>query len=58
MTLARVLAACALVAAVCLRAGAADGDLVLEAALEQKSVKLGEDVVLVLTLTNRASAAT
>jgi peptidylprolyl isomerase len=35
----------------------AEGDLVLEAVLERPSVKLGEDAVLVLTVTNRAASA-
>jgi len=53
----RVLAALLLCAAASLRAGAAEGDLVLEAVPEQKSVKLGEDAVLVLTLTNHTATA-
>jgi peptidyl-prolyl cis-trans isomerase B (cyclophilin B) len=46
-----------LVAAAAVRAGAAEGDLVLEAAAESKSVKLGEDAVLLVTLTNHAASA-
>lgn len=57
MTARRVLFAALLVAAASLRAGAAEGDLVLEAALEQRTVKVGEDVVLLLTLTNRTASA-
>ncbi len=57
MTARRLLFAALLVAAASLRAGAAEGDLVLEASLEQKNVKVGEDAVLVLTLTNRTASA-
>ena len=57
MRAARVVAMLAVVAIASLRAGAAEGDLVLEAAPEQKSVKLGEDAVLVLTLTNHTATA-
>lgn len=57
MTARRVLFAALLVAAASLRAGAAEGDLVLEASVEQKTVKLGDDAVLVLTLTNRTASA-
>ena len=56
MRLPRSLAAAALVAAAALCAHAADGDLVLEASLETKGVKLGEDAVLLLTLTNRTAS--
>jgi peptidyl-prolyl cis-trans isomerase B (cyclophilin B) len=52
----RSLAAAALLGAAALLADAADGDLVLEAALETKSVKLGDDAVLLLTLTNRTAS--
>jgi cyclophilin family peptidyl-prolyl cis-trans isomerase len=45
-----------LVGAAALAARAADGDLVLEAALETKSLKLGDDAVLLLTLTNRTAS--
>jgi peptidyl-prolyl cis-trans isomerase B (cyclophilin B) len=55
---ARLLAAFALAAAATLRADAEGGDLVLEATLEQRTVKVGEDAVLLVTLTNHASAAT
>jgi peptidyl-prolyl cis-trans isomerase B (cyclophilin B) len=54
---ASLLAAIVLAAAVAVRAGAAEGDVVLDAAAEQKSVKLGEDAVLLLTLTNRTANA-
>jgi len=54
---ARVAAGALLVALAAVLADAADGDVVLEASLEQKAVKLGEDAVVVVTLTNRASAA-
>jgi cyclophilin family peptidyl-prolyl cis-trans isomerase len=53
----RTLAAAVLVGAAALAADAAEGDLVLEASLETKSLKLGEDAVLVLTLTNRTASA-
>jgi len=56
MTLPRSLAAALLVGAAALAARAADGDLVLEAALETKNLKLGEDAVLILTLTNRTAS--
>jgi peptidyl-prolyl cis-trans isomerase B (cyclophilin B) len=55
---ARVLAAAALVALASVLADAAESDFVLDASLEQKSVKVGEDAVLVVTLTNRAASAT
>lgn len=51
----RAFAVLALAAALVARAGAAEGDLVLEAVPEQKTVKLGEDAVLVVTLTNRSA---
>lgn len=54
----RALAALALVAVASVLADAAEGDLVLEATLEQKSVKVGDDAVLVLTLTNRTPTTT
>jgi cyclophilin family peptidyl-prolyl cis-trans isomerase len=57
MRLRRTLTAALLIAAASLRAGAAEGDLVLEASVESKNVKLGEDAVLVLTLTNRTASA-
>lgn len=50
-------AAAVVVAAASLFARAADADLVLDAALELKSVKLGDDAVLLLTLTNRTASA-
>jgi cyclophilin family peptidyl-prolyl cis-trans isomerase len=53
----RLLAAALLVAVAAVLADGAEGDLVLEAVLDQKSVKLGEDAVLVLTLTNRTASA-
>jgi cyclophilin family peptidyl-prolyl cis-trans isomerase len=53
----RSLLAALLVGAAALFAHAAEGDLVLEAALENKSVKLGEDAVLLLTLTNRTASS-
>lgn len=62
MTRARVAAAALGVAAAaafacCLApARAAEGDFLLEAALEQNHVKLGEDAVLLLTLTNRTAS--
>lgn len=58
MTASRVLAAAVLLALAAVLADAAEGDLVLDATLEQKSVKVGEDAVLVVTLTNRAASAT
>lgn len=56
MRLPRSLAVAVLVGAAALAARAADGDLVLEAALETKSLKLGDDAVLLLTLTNRTAS--
>jgi peptidylprolyl isomerase len=54
----RLLAAVVAAAALCVRAaGAADGDIVLDLALERPAVKLGEDAVLVLTVTNHTTSA-
>jgi cyclophilin family peptidyl-prolyl cis-trans isomerase len=57
VTIRRPVCASLLVVLAAVLADAADGDLVLDAALEQKSVKLGDDAVLVVTLTNRAASA-
>ena len=54
----RRLAACALlVVAATAPAVPAEGDLTLEIAAESRSVKLGEDAVLTVTLTNHAASA-
>ena len=53
----RVVAALILVGAAALLANAGEADIVLQATLEQKSVKLGDDAVLVLTLTNHTPTA-
>jgi peptidyl-prolyl cis-trans isomerase B (cyclophilin B) len=57
VTATRLLAAASLVAIAAVLADAAEGDVVLDAALEQKNVKLGDDAVLVVTLTNRGGSA-
>jgi peptidyl-prolyl cis-trans isomerase B (cyclophilin B) len=61
VTAARVVSAAILVvlatALAAVLADAAEGDVVLDAALEQRNVKLGDDAVLVVTLTNRAASA-
>ena len=57
MRLPRSLAAALLVGAAALAARAAEGDLLLEASLETKSLKLGDDAVLLLTLTNRTASS-
>jgi cyclophilin family peptidyl-prolyl cis-trans isomerase len=57
MTAARLVSAAMLLVFAAVLADAAEGDVVLEAALEQRNVKLGDDAVLVVTLTNRAASA-
>jgi len=52
----RILVFAAIVGIAATLADAGDGDVTLDAALEQKNVKLGDDAVLVVTLTNHAAS--
>jgi peptidyl-prolyl cis-trans isomerase B (cyclophilin B) len=56
LSIPRFAAAALLVVLASVHADAADGDVVLDASLEQKSVRIGDDAVVVVTLTNRAAS--